>query len=599
MVGLRSKEGRGPRSRRAAAAATSTGATVFSDRICGLPARRPGILRHPPWGRLDAEILLTAVLLSAALVIGLATVGDYGITVDEFNADDYGPKSLAWYTSGFTDRSGFEAVEDTLWYYGPWSHILIAVVQSLGLADHWTVRHAVTFLTGLAGLAALVPIGRLAVGRWAGLIALTLCLTTGYLYGSIFFTPIDVPFLLAMTWATLAIMVMAGRVVPSWPATIGAGLLTGLTVATRSSGLITQVYLMMAMGLCAIEALARPGPNGVDIMRIAARTGCALVLGWTTAFLMWPWLQIGNALAQFKVAFELFANHPNSFEMPVWGVTVRTTDLPWWYVPGQLLARLPEGFLLLLTIGILSAAVAACAFLRATIVSGRTPAGWRDAAMRLSRSRRYLLIWAAVVLPLGFIIVRRSTLYDGVRHVLFVIPMLAVIAAAGLLRLRPVVRRFPLIAAATSGLYLGLSIWTLAALHPLEYVATNALAGGVAGAQGRFELDYWAIASTVALRQLERRLDYEGRFAKDPPSLTICMSFREGAVAPLYRRPWRLETEPRQADFIIATERWPCADDIADAVLIDEVRRFDRPFAKIYARPSPYAPAHRATAAPR
>ena len=451
---------------------------MSSDQICGLQAGRPGTARHPRWGGLDAEILVSVVLLSAALVIGLATVGDYGITVDEFNADDYGPKSLAWYTSGFTDRSSFEAVEDTLWYYGPWSHILIAVVQSFGFADHWTARHAVTFLTGLAGLAALLPIGRLAVGRWAGLIALTLSLTTGYLYGSIFFTPIDVPFLLAMTWATLAIIVMAGRVVPSWPATIGAGLLTGLAVATRSSGLITHVYLMMAMGLCAVEALARPGPNGIDLMRIAVRTGCALVLGWTTAVLLWPWLQIGNPLAQFKVAFELFANHPNSFEMPVWGVTVRTTDLPWWYVPGQLLARLPEGFLLLLTIGVLSAAAAACGFLYEAIVPGRAATGWRDAAMGLARSRRYLLIWAAVVLPLGFIIARHSTLYDGVRHVLFVIPMLAAIAAAGFLRLSPVARRFPLIAAGSGGIYLGLSIWTLAALHPLEYVATNALAGG-------------------------------------------------------------------------------------------------------------------------
>ena len=103
----------------------------------------------------------------------------------------------------------------------------------------------------------------------------------------------------------------------------------------------------------------------------------------------------------------------------------------------------------------------------------------------------------------------------------------------------------------------------------------------------------------VGLRRRESRIDYEGRFAKDPPSLTICMSFREGAVAPLYRRPWRLETEPKLADFIISTERWPCADDIADAVLIDEVRRFDRPFARIYARPSRHEPAHLETEAPR
>jgi hypothetical protein len=432
-------------------------------------------------------------------------------------------------------------------------------------------------------------------------VALVLCLTTGYLYGSIFFTPIDVPFLLAMTWASLAIVAMARRVVPSWPATVAAGLLTGLAIATRSSGLIAQVYLLLAMGLCALAALGPGGTPRRDLLRIGIRTIGALALGWMTAYALWPWLQIGNPLVQFKMAFDLFANHPNSFEMTVWGVTVTTTDLPWWYVPSQLLARLPEGFLLLLATGILLGLAAAFGFAHAGFraLRRRGTAGLRAAAVLLARSRRHLLVWAAVVLPLGFIIARHSTLYDGVRHVLFVIPMLAVIAGAGFLRLAPLARRVPLIAAAMGGIYVGFSIWTLAVLHPLEYVSANALAGGVAGAHGRFDLDYWGIAATVGLRRLESRLDYEQRFAQDPPSITICLSYREGLVAPLYRRPWRLETEPKRADYIIATERWRCADDIADAVLIDEVRRFDRPFAWIYARPSSPAPARPATAGTR
>jgi hypothetical protein len=65
---------------------------------------------------IDAEIVAAAGLLSAVLVMGLATAADYGLTVDEFNADDYGPKALAWYSSGFVDRSQFESVEFSLWY---------------------------------------------------------------------------------------------------------------------------------------------------------------------------------------------------------------------------------------------------------------------------------------------------------------------------------------------------------------------------------------------------------------------------------------------------------------------------------------------------
>src|SRR5215469_16976452 len=81
------------------------------------------------------ETLLVLLVLGVALVIGLATAADYGVSSDEFNTDDYGPKALVWYTSGFADRSQFETVEDFLWMYGPWFQMLVAAVQRLELAD--------------------------------------------------------------------------------------------------------------------------------------------------------------------------------------------------------------------------------------------------------------------------------------------------------------------------------------------------------------------------------------------------------------------------------------------------------------------------------
>ena len=90
----------------------------------------------------DAEVVAAAAVLGAVLVVGLATAADYGLTVDEFNTDDYGPKALAWYTSGFKDRSHFETVEFSLWYYGPWFHMLTAYLQSFDWAgpDHGPAR---------------------------------------------------------------------------------------------------------------------------------------------------------------------------------------------------------------------------------------------------------------------------------------------------------------------------------------------------------------------------------------------------------------------------------------------------------------------------
>jgi hypothetical protein len=51
----------------------------------------------------------------------------------------------------------------------------------------------------------------------------------------------------------------------------------------------------------------------------------------------------------------------------------------------------------------------------------------------------------------------------------------------------------------------------------------------------------------------------------------------------MLKRPWLVETDPDKADFVIATERWRCAENKA-LVLVDEVKRFDRTFAWVYAR---------------
>ena len=543
-----------------------------------------------PGFAVDAEIVAAAALLTAVLVVGLSTAADYGFTVDEFNADDYGPKALAWYTSGFTDRSHFETVEFSLWYYGPWFHMLTAYVQSFDLADRINVRHAMTFMVGLAGVAALLPIGRLAVGRWAGLAAIALCLMTGYFYGSLFFTPIDVPFLAAMTWATLAILVMTRRELPSWPATVAAGLLTGLAIGTRTGGIITHAYLLGAMILCAAEYFGNHGRLTLRyLLQVGARYGAVLVLAWLTAIALWPWLQVGNPFEQFRIALVHFATMPMSFEFPHWGERIWTNALPRSYIPGQLLARLPGAFLLLLAAALGYAVVAIVIHVRDVAAKWRLDrgAGQQAAALALAGQRGVLVVCAAVALPLGFLVLQRATIYDGIRHVLFVVPMLAVLAGAGWYALLPLLRRAPVVTAVVVGAYSGSMVTTLVALHPLEYVAMNALAGGTRGAYQKFELDYWSVAATEALRRLERRLDYgpSARGAEGPPSILVCIPWREWLVQPILQRPWIVETDPAKADFIIATERWRCAEN-RSVVLIDEVKRFDRTFAWIYARRS-------------
>lgn len=551
--------------------------------------------RAPPAARLslDAEILTAAAMLGAALVVGLATAADYGISIDEFNADDYGPKALAWYTSGFTDRSQFENVEFSLWYYGPWFQILTAFVQSFNFTDSFAVRHALTFLVGLGGVAALLPIGRLAAGPWAGTTAIVLCLITGYFYGNLFFAPIDVPFMAAMAWAILAILVMVREPLPSWPSTIIMGLVAGLALGTRTGGLILAAYLLLGIILCAIEFAARNGGLRLSfLLALAAHYGAAIALAWLLAIAIWPWLQLGNPFEQFRIALVYFATIPVSFDFQHWGERMLTNALPRSYIPAQLLARLPLAFLGLLAVAAIAALAAACRLVLKGVTCWRAKRSLRSVWLLLAQKRAILIIWAAVICPLTFLILQRATLYDGVRHVLFVIPMLAVVAGAGATVFLPWLRRSPVVTATAMtaiGAYLGGAALTLAILHPLEYVAMNAIVGGTYGAYGRFDLDYWSIAAQPALRRLEERLDYDRSVVwnESPPSLVICIPWREWGVSPMLRRPWKLETDPDKADYIIVTERARahCAGR-RNLELIDEVRRFDRAFAWTYRRHS-------------
>jgi hypothetical protein len=186
----------------------------------------------------------------------------------------------------------------------------------------------------------------------------------------------------------------------------------------------------------------------------------------------------------------------------------------------------------------------------------------------------------AALAPLVIAMVMRPPLGDGIRHLLYIIPPLAVLAAWGLLSLEPLIRRFPIGAAVVAGTAAAWTVIALIALHPLEYVATNAFAGGTRWSHGRFDLDYGGAAATEALRRLEQRLAYDtsGRYAQRTPRIHICMAGEEQLVTPMFKREWVVEPDPQNADFIIETEGKRCGKE-SEGVVVDEVKRFDVPFA--------------------
>src|SRR5262249_3077250 len=173
---------------------------------------------------------------------------------------------------------------------------------------------------------------------------------------------------------------------------------------------------------------------------------------------------------------------------------------------------------------------------------------------------------------------------DGFRHTLFVIPMLALLAGWAFARLLRLFSRASVAIVMLAAVYVAVVVTYLARLHPLEYVAMNAFAGGTSGACGRFELDYWGAAATEALRRLEQRLDSAETSAPNPPAILICVPFREPMTGSMLRRDWQLVLNAEQADFVIETERSRCVKDNAELTLIDEIVRDRCPFSWTYVK---------------
>jgi hypothetical protein len=208
--------------------------------------------------------------------------------------------------------------------------------------------------------------------------------------------------------------------------------------------------------------------------------------------------------------------------------------------------------------------------------------GLRRLLLLIARDRNALLLWIAAILPLSFVMSNQASLYDGVRHTLFIIPLLAVIAGWAAVRLWHSLGKLRVVAAVFATIYGACLAADLVILHPLEYTAMNAFAGGTAGAYRRFELDYWSAAPTEALKRLEERLDRSGALPALQPSILVCIPYREHMITLMLGLRWRVELDPEKADFVIESERWPCARNHPALILVDEVARYNRAFAWTY-----------------
>jgi hypothetical protein len=198
----------------------------------------------------------------------------------------------------------------------------------------------------------------------------------------------------AATDAVAAVMIFLGTII-AFGTRVGAAALIGLECA------IVGFLFLLAL------------PRGIARVALASAillfSVCA---GVVLAIAVNPLAR--KAPIQWMMEGILYAVHPATQPLKLYGQTINSGALPWWYVPGWILAEYSATFLALVVLGGVAVTLL-----------------WRRGA-RIEAAYPWVpFIVQGFVLPIC-IVASGAVLHDRLRHLVFIIPALSLLAALGL-----------------------------------------------------------------------------------------------------------------------------------------------------------------------
>src|SRR6202035_1954939 len=232
-------------------------------------------------------------------------------------------------------------------------------------------------------------------------------------YGHMFMNPKDAPFAVAMVILMLGLVRLAEEYPQPSPRTILiVGLGAGLSIGSRILGGVALVYALLGFVPLFVEEVRSQGAREAirRFLHVLYVLMPGLILGYLVMGLIWPW-----SIMQPDNPFQALTYFSHFFEKP-WkemfdGALVSVPDMPWSYLPTLFALQLPEVLLGLLIAGVIGTLAA-------------LPRG--DVSAR--RKTILLMLTLAATLPLVIAMVKRPALYNGIRHFIFVIPPMTVLA---------------------------------------------------------------------------------------------------------------------------------------------------------------------------
>lgn len=428
------------------------------------------------------------------LVITIILSQKSGINADDRMQNEYEQNIMKYYATMGSDTGALNLPKTKMHYYGGVFEVLSGLTNKILGQDspdqlgYHKIRHA---WSAIFGTGAMVFTGLLAssIGGWlTGILALIFIFLTPSFLGHSMMNPKDIPFAMGYIMSIYYTYLLLTQLPDLKRKTImllGIGL--GVSLGVRAGGLINFAILAMMLGL---NYLSQYGISGIfnqskNLILYLKAFLIPSLIGYAIALLFWPFAMQSPIKNVLKSLSEL-SDYGVNIRLLFNGEMVFAQSLPTDYLPRWVLVTVPVIILL----------------------------GWILHLIFISKIwKKYnpsglFLVSFSFLFPFLYVIYKGSTVYDGWRHMLFPYTAGVVFSALSIGYLvdkfgsKPAIRNSML---GVCGLLL-LSPSIFIIKNPAyPYVYFNELVGGISGADGKWENDYWGTSVKQGVEYLENQ----------------------------------------------------------------------------------------------
>ena len=411
----------------------------------------------------------------AALLLLLMLKGgvDGGISGDEYLHYNQSVYVYDYFASHGKDTTALNTPVTHLKYYGQsFDNMTTILVRWFNVDDLFLFRHLSCSLVGWLTVIVTAFFAVWLAGYGAGIIVILLFALSPTFMGHAQNNLKDIPFALSY----IAAIFFTQRIIYNGKKTkiSDAILLTAsiaFSISIRPGGLLLICYLFFFLFLFYLHKYLKL--NQFESMVFRRKIiGIFLIsaAAWFFSILLWPYAQLNPILNVWK-SYEVMTQFPTTLKQLFEGKIEWSDFMPWYYLPKYMAITIPL---------IVFAGLAAFAVLSKKIIN-------------TDNLLKYGFLVFSILFPVVFVIYEKSNLYGSWRHFLFIYPSIILLAAIGFAALFKYLKSKYLIFPAVL-LTLILAIHPARFMvrnHPYYYLYYNQLVGGLNGAYGNYEADYY------------------------------------------------------------------------------------------------------------